>query len=39
MGTPDCPHLTAFNASLDRINNLMADLKKLSAHRDQSKPH
>jgi hypothetical protein len=31
--------LQKIRASLDRINNLMADLKKLSAHRDQSKPH
>jgi hypothetical protein len=31
--------LQKIRASLDRINNLMADLKKLSAHREQSKPH
>jgi hypothetical protein len=31
--------LQKIRASLDRINNLMADLKKLSAHRDQSKSH
>jgi hypothetical protein len=31
--------LQKIRTSLDRINNLMADLKKLSAHRDQNKPH
>jgi hypothetical protein len=31
--------LQNIRASLDRINNLMSELKKLSSHRDQNKPH